>query len=126
METRRIRRVNQRHRRRVVLVTASIGALGLGVGLVLPRSTAASVVLLAVAALCLGAIGARAEFRAPSHGLNRVVRLSTRSATSAAVDSFRSRIIGSARTIRARVSLQLAGSAPELEQGADEFAPGGP
>jgi hypothetical protein len=123
METRRIRRLKQRHLRRVVLVMTSIGALGLGIGLALPRSITASVVLLAVAVVCLGAIGARADFVAPSHGLNRVVRLSTASAISTTFDSFRSRIVGTARTIRERVSLQLPGSARDLEQGADESAP---
>src|SRR6478672_1396868 len=100
METRRIRRLKQRHLHRVVLVMTSIGVLGLGVGLALPRSITASVVLLAVAVLCLGTIGARADVLAPSHGLNRVVRLSTTSAISTAFDSFRSRIVGTAATLR--------------------------
>jgi hypothetical protein len=122
METRRIRRLKQRHVRRVVLGMTSIGALGLAVGLALPRSITASVVLLAVAVVSLAAVGARADSLAPIHGLDGVGRLSTVSAISTAFDSFRSRIVGTARTIRERVSLQLAGSADDLEQGADELA----
>jgi hypothetical protein len=123
METRRIRRLKQRHLRRVVLVMASVGAVGLGIGLALPRSTMASVLLLAAAVSSLATIGARADSLAPGHGLNRVVRLSPSSAISTAFDSFRSRIAGTAHTIRERLSLQLAGSAQDLEQLADELAP---
>jgi hypothetical protein len=119
METRRIRRLKQRHLRRVVLVMTSVGAVGLGVGLALPRSTTASVLLLAVAVSSLATIGARADSLAPGHGLNRVVRLSPTSAVSTAFDSFRSRIVGTVHIIRERVSLQLAGSAQDLEPVAD-------
>jgi hypothetical protein len=122
METRRIRRRKQRHMRRIFIVMTSIGALGLGVGLALPRNITASALLLAAAVLSLATIGARAEALAPSHGLNRVVRLSTISAISAALDSFRSRIVGTAHALRHRAALQPAGSAHDLEQRGDEFA----
>jgi hypothetical protein len=79
-------------------------------------------VLLAVAVVSLAAIGARADSRAPIHGLDGVGRLSTVSAISTAFDSFRSRIVGTARTIRERVSLQLASSADDLDS-ADELGP---
>jgi hypothetical protein len=121
METRRIRRRKQRHLHRILAVMASIGALGLGVGLALPRSTTASVLLLAMALLGLASIGARAEFVAPSHGLTRVVRLPTTTAISAAFDSFRSKIVGTVHTIQHRAALQSAGSALDREQGADEL-----
>jgi hypothetical protein len=98
-----------------MLVMTSIGALGLGIGLALPRSTTAAVALLAVAVLSLATVGARADALAPSHGLNRVVRLSTTSAVSTGFDSCWSRIAGSARTLRERVSARLVGSPPELE-----------
>jgi hypothetical protein len=122
METRRIRRLKQRHLRRVVLVMTSIAALGLGVGLALPRSTVASALLLAVSGAILVTIGASADFVAPSHGINWVVRLSPVSAISTAFDSFRSRVLGTSRTVRERVSRRMVGSARDLDRGTGEFA----
>jgi hypothetical protein len=102
METRRIRRLQQRRVRRVLVVMMSIGALGLGVGLALPRSATLSVLLLALAVASLVTIGVRAEAVAPSHGLTRVVRLPTASAISATLDSFRSRVVGTVDSLRHR------------------------
>jgi hypothetical protein len=102
METRRIRRLQQRRLRRVLVVMLSIGALGLGVGLALPRSATFSVLLLAVAVSSLVTIGVRADAVAPSHGLTRVVRLPTASAISATLESFRSRIVGTVDSLRHR------------------------
>jgi hypothetical protein len=102
METRRIRRLQQRRVRRVLVVMMSVAALGLGVGLALPRSATLSVLLLALAVASLVTIGVRAEAVAPSHGLTRVVRLPTASAISATLDSFRSRIVGTVDSLRHR------------------------
>jgi hypothetical protein len=121
METRRIRRLKQRHLRRVLVVMTSIGALGLGVGLALPRSTVGSELLLAVALVSLATIGLRAESLAPSHGLNRVVRLSAPSAISTALDSFRSKMVGTANAIRHRALPPPTGAADDLAYGADEL-----
>ena len=103
METRRVRRLEQRHVRHVVAVVASIGALGLGVGMTMPRNTIVAAVVLAAAAVSLTIMWARAEHRAPSRGLTRVVRLPTKMAVGAALDASRSRITGTARATWARV-----------------------
>jgi hypothetical protein len=103
------------------MVMTSIGALGLGVGLALPRSTTASAFVVAVAVLSLATIGVRAESRAPGHGLHHVVRLSAPSAISTALDSFRSKIVGTALAVRHRVLPEPAGTADGFAYGADEF-----
>jgi hypothetical protein len=103
------------------MVMTSIGALGLGVGLALPRSTTASALLLAVAVLSLATIGVRAEFLAPSHGLDRVVRLSTSSAVSTAIDSFWSKMVGTAKAIRHRALPPPTSVGDDRAYGAEEF-----
>src|SRR6266542_3364924 len=120
METRRIRRLQQRRVRRVAVVMSSIGALGLGVGLALPRSATASVLLLAVALASLITIGVRVDARVPSHSMTRVVWLPTAAAVSATLASFRSRIIGTAYAIRERVQPQAAADAHDREEDPDE------
>jgi hypothetical protein len=120
METRRIRRLQQRRVRRLAVVMSSIGALGLGVGLALPRSVTASVFLLAVALASLVTIGVRVGARAPRHSMTQVVRLPTAAAVSATVDSFRSRIIGTARAIRDRVQPQPAAESHDHDETTDE------
>src|SRR5262245_66594142 len=92
MESRRVRRVEQRRVRRVLIVLASIGALGLGVGMSLPRNTVAAVLVLVAAASSLAIVWARAEHRAPSHGLTSVVRFPAKVAAGARADAPRPRI----------------------------------
>jgi hypothetical protein len=54
-----MRRLEHVHTRRKVLTWACVGVIGLGVGLMLPRSTAAAIVALAGALVCLGVLAAR-------------------------------------------------------------------
>jgi hypothetical protein len=124
METRRIRRLEQRRLRRILVVMTSIGMLGLGLGLALPRSTPASALLLVVAVLSLVAITARADSVAPSHGLKGVIRLPTTAAISTSLESFRARVVGTThaiRPIRPRAPQRSSGSANVVEHGPDEF-----
>ena len=66
METRRTRRYHHRNIRRIALIALSIGIVGLAVGLSLPRSANASLLLLLVATLILATTGLRVA--APSTG----------------------------------------------------------
>ena len=66
METRRTRRMHQRNMRRIALFALSIGIVGLAVGLSLPRSATASLLLLFIATLILAATGLRVS--APTTG----------------------------------------------------------
>jgi len=75
MDTRRIRRLERRHSRRIVIATLAFGAIGVAIGLALPRSASASAVVLVAAAATLAVIALRADAVAPSHGLRYVVRL---------------------------------------------------
>src|SRR5256885_1228787 len=99
METRRIRRLDRRRSRRAIVVMIALGAIGVAVGLTLPRSTTASALILAVAVPSLATIALRAESFAPTHGLHHVVRLPMRSAVSATMESFWSRVVGTTRSI---------------------------
>ncbi len=66
METRRILRLERQRAHRTALLALMCAALGVGVGMMLPRSTIASVVLLASAAVCLAAVAvARRIVRPP-------------------------------------------------------------
>jgi len=55
METRRTRRIKQRDARQTVVVIVSMAVLGLAVGLALPRSRTAAVLLLVVALVSIAA-----------------------------------------------------------------------
>jgi len=66
METRRTRRMHQRNMRRIALFASSIGIVGLAVGLSLPHSATASLLLLVVATLILASTGLRVA--APTTG----------------------------------------------------------
>jgi hypothetical protein len=81
-----------------------LGAIGVAVGLTLPRSATASALVLAVAVPSLAILVLGAESLAPMHGLHRVVRLPLRSAVSATLESYWSRVAGSARGIWGRTS----------------------
>lgn len=99
MDTRRIRRLERRHSRRIVIATLAFGAIGVAIGLALPRSASASAVVLVAAAATLAVIALRADAVAPSHGLRYVVRLPFPAAVATSLESFRSRLVGSARAL---------------------------
>jgi hypothetical protein len=84
-------------------MTTLFALMGVGVGLVLPRSTTASVALLAGAAACLALVAFHAESLAPLHGLHRVVRLPFLRSIAVTFVSLTSRAVGSVRSVvRAR------------------------
>jgi len=119
METRRILRLERRRAHRTAVLAVVCALLGVGVGMVLPRSTAASVALLAIAAACLVVVAFHAESFAPLHGLHRVVRLPLLRAISATFASFRARVIGS---LRALPRLRPSSSSPIVLDELDEDA----
>ena len=121
METRRIRRLAQRRLRRTVVVVTSIGLLGLGVGLALPRSVPLSALLVVVAVVSLVAVTTRTDALAPSHSLSGVVRLPTTAALSATLDSFRSRIVGTTHGLIERAPQPSPLAPYVLDYGPDEF-----
>ena len=87
METRRIRRLERRRSQRIITTALALGAVGVAVGLALPRNPTASALTLVLAAGALAAIALHADSAAPSHGLRHVVRLPIRSAVAASVAS---------------------------------------
>jgi hypothetical protein len=99
METRRIRRLERRRSQRIIATAVALGAVGVAVGLALPRNPTASALTLVLAVGALAAIALRADSAAPSHGLRHVVRLPIRSAVSASVASLSSRVVGTFRVI---------------------------
>ena len=115
METRRVRRLEHRRTRRVIVVATSICALGFGAGMSLPRNTAVAVLVTATAAASLALVWARADRRARSHALTHVVRLSAKGAATATWDSWRSRVGGTARAVRDR----LWSSTPAVDDDVD-------
>src|SRR5690349_15516476 len=121
METRRIRRLAQRRLRRSLMVATSIGLLGLGVGLALPRSAPLAAFLVVVAVVSLVGISARAEMRAPSHSLHGVVRLPTAAAISATLDSYRARVVGTTHALWQRPPEPSPIAPYVLDYGPDEF-----
>lgn len=103
-----------------MVVVTSIGLLGLGVGLALPRSAPMSALLVVIAVVSLVAVTTRTDALAPSHSLNGVVRLPTTAAVSATLDSFRSRIVGTTQGLR-RAPQPSPLAAYVLDYGPDEF-----
>lgn len=116
METRRVRRLEQRRTRRIIVVVASICALGFGAGMSLPRSPMVALVVTAGAAASLAIVWLRAEHRARSHALTHVVRFPAKVAVGAASDALRARIVGTARALWHRV---WRPTAPEVAAEAD-------
>jgi hypothetical protein len=57
METRRIRRIQNRHNRLVAIIIVSVGVLGFGIGLALPRGTTVALLLLALAVVGIATAG---------------------------------------------------------------------
>jgi len=72
METRRTRRMHQRNMRRIALFALSIGIVGLAVGLSLPHSATASLLLLVVATLILATTGLRVAAPTTSPAFERL------------------------------------------------------
>jgi hypothetical protein len=107
--------------RRTVLVVTSIGLLGLGVGLALPRSAPMSALLVVIAVVSLVAVTTRTDALAPSHSLNGVVRLPTTAAVSATLESVRSRIVGTTQGLRQRAPQPSPLAPYVLDYGPDEF-----
>ena len=99
METRRIRRQERRRAHRIAGLAVSVAVLCVAIGMSLPHSTTASVLLFVAAGGCLLIVVMRDEARAPLHGLHGVVRLPLVAATSATLASFWSRLAGSARAV---------------------------
>jgi hypothetical protein len=102
METRRIRRLERRRVHRILGLACAVSALGVAVGMSLPRSTPVSVALFALAACALVTVALRDESIAPLHGLHRVMRLPLRQSLAATIASFGSRIAGTARGLVSR------------------------
>jgi len=117
METRRIRRLERRRTHRTVVLAASATVLGVAVGMSLPQSTTVALVLLACAACSSVVVAARADSRAPLHGLRRAVRLPMRTTISATLESFRSRLVG---TLRSVVPRRPAPTPAALDEADDE------
>ena len=103
METRRVRRIEQRRTRRIIVVTASICALGFGAGMSLPRNPVIAVVVTGAAVASLAFVWARAEHRARSHALTHVVRFPAKVAVGATWDALWSRVLGTTRALWHRV-----------------------
>ena len=102
METRRIRRLERRRAQRIAGLAVSVAVLCVAIGMSLPHSTTASVLLFVAAGCCLLIVVMRDEARAPLHGLHRVVRLPFSAALAASLASFWSRITGSLRAVLGR------------------------
>jgi hypothetical protein len=99
METRRIRRRARQRSRRVVSSAVALSAVGVAVGLALPRNPVAAGVLLVLAVAALAGIALRTESIAPSHGLHHVVRLPPGDALTATFASGWARCAGTARAV---------------------------
>jgi hypothetical protein len=99
METRRIRRQERRRAHRIAGLAVSVAVLCVAIGMSLPHSTTASVLLFVAAGGCLVIVVMRDEARAPLHGLHRVVRLPLFAAVSATLASFWSRLTGSVQAV---------------------------
>src|SRR5690349_18406773 len=99
METRRIRRQERRRAHRIAGLAVSVAVLCVAIGMSLPHSATASVLLFVAAGGCLVIVLLSDEARAPLHGLHRVVRLPLVTAVSATLASFWSRLTGSVRAV---------------------------
>src|SRR6476619_3327179 len=102
METRRIRRLARRRVYRNVALACSLAALGLALGMALPRNTIGSLLVFVAAASCALVVVMRDGALAPTHGLRRVIRLPFPTSMSATLESFRSRLVGTLRAVVAR------------------------
>src|SRR5436305_13370165 len=96
METRRTRRIKQRHARRVIAIMMSIGGLGFGLGLALPRSTTAGIVVLVGAVATLVTLRFQGVVRAAITDNERAHAVSSTFVSSAATEALewlRSRMV---------------------------------
>jgi hypothetical protein len=121
METRRIRRLERRRARRIAALAISVAVLCVAIGMSLPHSTTASVLLFVAAGGCLLIVLLRDETRAPLHGLHRVVRLPLFTAVSATAASFWSRITGSLQATVGRRMQPTPIPLDEPDEEADEW-----
>jgi hypothetical protein len=94
METRRIRRRERQRAHRIAALAVSVGVLCVAIGMALPHSVTASMLLFAAAACCLVVLVLRDETRAPLHGLRRVVRLPVWRSLAVTSASFGARVVG--------------------------------
>lgn len=85
-------------------MATSIAVLGVAVGTALPQSTTVSLLLLTASAGCLAIVVLRDPSLAPLHGLHHVVRLPLLTSAAATVESFRSRLAGTLRTLVGRAA----------------------
>jgi hypothetical protein len=108
METRRIRRLARRRVYRNVALACSLAALGLALGMALPRSTIGSLLVFVAAASCALIVVLRDGTLAPIHGLHRVIRLPLRTSLSATLESFWSRLVGTLRAVVKRTPKPVA------------------
>lgn len=119
MDTRRIRRVERRRAHRFASLVVATALLCVALGMVLPRSSPATVALIVVALSWLAFVALTDERIAPLHGLHRVVRLPVFTSIGATVASFRSRLAGS---VRAVAGARLRPNAVVLDECDDDAA----
>ena len=103
---------------RNVALAGSLAALGLALGMALPRSTLGSLLVFVAAASCALVVVMRDETLAPTHGLHRVIRLPLRTSVSATLESFWSRVVGTVHAVvvtRAPKPVALALDEPDEE-----------
>jgi hypothetical protein len=117
METRRIRRRERQRAHRIAGLAASVGVLCVAIGMSLPHSTTASVLLFAAAAGCLAVFVMRDETRAPLHGVGRVVRLPLFRSIAVTCASFGARVSG---TFQALVGRRFQPTPIVLDEDDDE------
>jgi hypothetical protein len=102
METRRIRRRERQRAHRIAGLAVSVGVLCVAIGMSLPHSATASVLLFTAAACCLLILVMRDETRAPLHGLRRVVRLPMLRSLAVTFASFGARVAGTFQSVVGR------------------------
>jgi hypothetical protein len=121
METRRIRRLARRRVYRNVALACSLAALGLALGMALPRSTTGSLLVFVAAACCALIVVMRDGALAPTHGLHRVLRLPLRTSVSATLESFWSRVVGTLGAVMARTPKPVALALDEPDEEAEAW-----
>ncbi len=93
---------------RNVALAGSLAALGLALGMALPRSTLGSLLVFVAAVSCALVVVMRDERLAPTHGLHHAIRLPLRTSVSATLESFWSRLVGTLRAVVTRTPKPVA------------------
>jgi hypothetical protein len=106
---------------RNVALACSLAALGLALGMALPRSTTGSLLVFVAAASCALIVVMRDDALAPTHGLRRVIRLPLRRSVSATLESFWSRVVGTVRAVVARRPKPVALVLDEADEDAEAW-----